>query len=353
MDVNSWLEEILPKYDRLTDSVTSIARSLLEENNIEYLSITGRTKEKKNINEKITRKGYNNPQKQLTDISGIRIILFIESDTIKVSNIIKSSFSIDDENSINKDESLSSNEVGYRSVHYVCDLGPQRENLPEFAGLKGLKFEFQIRTVLQHAWAELAHDRSYKFRSALPKEIQRRLYLHAGLLEIADKGFSEIANEIDLYSKKISEQYESGNLDIEINSISLTEFAESWAKENKYPLKQMSQSTNFTELIRELRGFAINKIGDIRDIIPHKYAEEANKLQIKSNIFGLIRDWMIIKDIDKLKKEIKTNWVISDPDFEFPEQELYKKLSSPENYKKIIEYALREHVSDDEDEGDS
>jgi putative GTP pyrophosphokinase len=348
MDLNTWLDEYLPKHDRLTGSVVSITRSLLEENGIDYLSVTGRTKDRKGIHEKIQRKGYRDPATELTDISGIRIILFIESDIKRVSEIVSSAFGVDWKNSSNKDESLSSNEVGYRSVHYVCDLGIQREKLPEFIGLKGLKFEFQIRTVLQHAWAELAHDRSYKFRSALPKEIQRQLYLHAGLLEIADKGFSEIARDIDLYSQRILAQYQSGDLDVEINSISISEFIETWAKENGYLLEPVSDSVHFSELVRELNGFNILKISEIRDIIPNGYAEEAKKLQLSTNIFGLVRDWMIIKDITKLKEEIIVKWTLYDPDTDFRELTLYERLSSAENYERIMEYAKMENDYGDE-----
>lgn len=46
---------------------------------------------------------------------------------------------------------MSVDQTGYRSVHFVCDIGSARAALPEFNGLSGLKFEIQIRTVLQHA----------------------------------------------------------------------------------------------------------------------------------------------------------------------------------------------------------
>ena len=82
--------------------------------------------------------------------------------------MITGSFNIDEKNSLDKKILLASDQIGYRSVHFVCDLGAQRSGLPEFKDLGGLKFEIQVRTVLQHAWAELAHDRNYKFSGTLP-----------------------------------------------------------------------------------------------------------------------------------------------------------------------------------------
>ena len=46
--------------------------------------------------------------------------------------------------------------------------------LPEMKLFSGIPFEIQVRTILQHAWAEFAHDRNYKFRGVLPDVIARR-----------------------------------------------------------------------------------------------------------------------------------------------------------------------------------
>lgn len=37
---------------------------------------------------------------------------------------------------------------------------------------EGLYCEVQIRSLLQHAWAEIEHDRNYKFSGILPKELR-------------------------------------------------------------------------------------------------------------------------------------------------------------------------------------
>lgn len=56
----------------------------------------------------------------------------------------------------------------------------------------------QVRTVLQHAWAEFEHDVRYKgsIPAAHVTELDRRFTLAAGLLELADREFSEIRNRL-------------------------------------------------------------------------------------------------------------------------------------------------------------
>ena len=51
-----------------------------------------------------------------------------------------------------------------------------------------------MRTILQHAWAEIEHDIQYKSTRAIPTEIRRRFLALAGMLEIADKEFQDIQN---------------------------------------------------------------------------------------------------------------------------------------------------------------
>jgi ppGpp synthetase/RelA/SpoT-type nucleotidyltranferase len=78
--------------------------------------------------------------------------------------------------------------------------------------------------VLQHACAEIEHDRNYKFSGVLPTLLQRRLYSLAGLLEIVDREFVALASEVDRYSEEVAQKTKSGDLDIEVNTTSLMQF---------------------------------------------------------------------------------------------------------------------------------
>jgi ppGpp synthetase/RelA/SpoT-type nucleotidyltranferase len=308
--VESWLDEALVRHVRLTDAVISITKSILHQNAIDYLAVSGRTKDRKSTLEKIKRKGYTNPAGQITDLSGIRIILYFESDVQKVAAIISNAFSVDEANSSNKDDGLSPDQIGYRSVHYVCDLGHHRVQVQEYKGLEDLKFEFQIRTVLQHAWAELSHDRKYKFSGKLPREIERKLYLYAGLLEIADRGFDELAKAIDDYSIESQKSTSAGNLDIEINTLTLTPYMAQWAAKNNFHLEQLD-NPDYVELIRELSQFGIKTLADLDAIIPPNYVEVARQNKFSTTILGAVRDWMLIKDWRRFVRDVEFSWVLS------------------------------------------
>lgn len=308
---DSWIDEVLPRHARLTPVVASLIESLLINSKISYLTVSDRTKDRKKIIEKIERKGYKDPAKQLTDLSGIRIVVYFESDVKKVCSLIQNSFRVDEANSRNRDEILSVNETGYRSTHYVCDVGVARATLPEFDGMSDLKFEFQVRTILQHAWAELAHDRNYKLSSSLPRDMERQLYLYAGMLEIADKGFDELSSRIDKYAEKLSNQSDDRLMKANLDSVSLITFVNRWAKINDFELQ--SASTKETpDLIKELAALNITTAGQLNSIVPQDYAERSKLCGYTTNIYGLLRDWMLIHDWRGLLSSTKIGWVLGD-----------------------------------------
>lgn len=308
-----WVDKTLPKQQRLTESVVTTLENLLNSNDIEYLAVSGRTKTKEGALEKIDRKSYKDPANQLTDLSGVRVILYFEDDVSKVSKLIESAFNIDQQNSLNQDEKLSVDQIGYRSVHYVCDLGQQRVELPEFTALSGLKFEVQVRTILQHAWAELAHDRNYKFKGKLPPEIERSLFLYAGMLEIADKGFNELSTEIDEYVQSTHEKAKSGDYKFELDSLSLPEFIENWAERNEIILEKANKKLEYDELLSELTLCGISTADELEAIIPKDYADVCKKRGLFSTTFGYVRDWLLIHDWRHFKDSVDIDWVLTKP----------------------------------------
>jgi putative GTP pyrophosphokinase len=315
-DIEIWLNAVLPKHERLTTAVKAITENLLTAEKIEFLAVTGRTKSKDGAVEKIQRKGYKSPDTQLTDLSGVRIIVYLESDLDKVCSVITKAFNVHKEHSLDKQTQLPTNQTGYRSVHFVCDLTEQRAALPEFAGLKGLRFEFQVRTVLQHAWAELAHDRNYKFAGKLPKDIERNLYLYAGLLEIADKGFSEISSSIDSYLTSVQNKSAAGDFSSEVDSLSLVQYVENWAANNEVSITSSGDKSGFGELVQELHQFGVSTLDDLRKIVPKDYEKKIRKSG-SINIYGIVRDWMLITDWRKYRNQVSYDWGLG-PDDLYP-----------------------------------
>jgi len=178
-------------------------------------------------------------------------------------------------------------------------LKSDRLKLPEYKIFEEKLFEIQIRTILQHAWAEIEHDRNYKFSGKLPDGITRRFKLLAGSLEMSDREFNNIAKEIDSISKQVEEGTKTGKLDIEINSTSLKQYLET--KFEKLWKGGFIQDFNFgSNLLTELERFGIKTLEELDSIIPNKYVDELLKDDIQVVPAGsVIRSLLIVNDSNK------------------------------------------------------
>jgi len=181
-----------PIYQQAVYKFKFLLEELLKNNNIEYHIVEGRAKELKSFKEKIKRKSYTNPFDEMTDFVGIRIILYYINDLNKVAEILKKEFVLDQDNSVSKKDLLKPNEFGYTSDHYILSLDYERKKLLEWKLFRKIKFEVQVRTVLQHAWASISHMIDYKNESQDNPEFTRRLYRLAGLFELADEEFLKL-----------------------------------------------------------------------------------------------------------------------------------------------------------------
>ena len=214
------------KYERFAREVEHQLRCILEEEGIVCNAITSRVKERDSLTQKIDVKSDKYKSlSEVTDIAGIRIITYYDSDVERAAKIVEREFCVDKENSINKREALGPEKFGYCSVHYVVSMNEDRLKLPENRGYAGIKCEIQIRTVLQHAWAEIEHDLGYKSEIDIPKDIRRSFSRLAGLLEVADKEFQEIRDFLETYREKveaeISEKSDYGTPDCELDAVVL------------------------------------------------------------------------------------------------------------------------------------
>ena len=84
------------------------------------------------------------------------------------------------------------------------------ENMPE---MNTLRFELQIRSLLQHVWANMYHDIGYKSDVEIPIEYQRNMSRLAGMLELADEQFNRIRKDINNYRRNVQSMVTSGNFD--------------------------------------------------------------------------------------------------------------------------------------------
>jgi putative GTP pyrophosphokinase len=189
-------------------------------------SVTYRLKERASLAAKLARPDRNYRELWgVTDLLGLRVITYFEDDVDRIGRMLERRLPIRFEHSKDRRAQSDDRAFGYRSLHYVCgfprelfcaDVADARHALPDQA-----RFEVQVRTVLEHAWAEIEHDLGYKGREAIPSASRRRLHRLAGLLELADQEFVAVRRELEGYAKSLPSRIESEDAAVPLDLLSL------------------------------------------------------------------------------------------------------------------------------------
>jgi putative GTP pyrophosphokinase len=222
-------EEQRSLYVDFTDKLKVLIESLLNNSEIKFQVIEHRTKDVSSFREKISRenKSYSDPLREITDLSGLRVIVYYLEDVERACKVIEQELCVDSDASGDKLQLLKPNEFGYRSIHYIASLSDSRKDLLEWHRFQGLTAEIQIRTVLQHAWAAISHALQYKVKEDVPSTLQRKLSRLSGLLELSDEEFSALKEEQQQFARDVSNDIGLGKTALEINAISLKAYFQS------------------------------------------------------------------------------------------------------------------------------
>ena len=226
------IEAILREYDcQIKDnqsyliSMHTLIERLLEESGIQVHVVTHRLKTRKSLEKKIQADNVKiEKYEDITDINGIRVITLFADDVDKISELVEKEFQIDTEHSIDKRKQIEPDRFGYLSMHYILNLDATRLKHKEYSKFSGFKAELQIRSILQHAWAEIEHDLGYKSEDGLPREERRTFSMLAGILELSDKQFINLRESLKSHKENVEESVKRNELDIPIDEASLLAF---------------------------------------------------------------------------------------------------------------------------------
>jgi len=300
-----WYDSIQDKYQKFMEYVIVLIKDNFKSNKIIIHNINGRIKSKDSFINKALKDKYKDPIDDIKDIIGLRIISYIENEIYGISEKLSLIFDIVEEHSIDKSEELGINKIGYRSLHKIIKL---KDNDPNFKEYEGICIEVQIRSILEHTWAEIEHDKNYKFNGELPSKLKRQLNLISGALELIDKNINATVEEIDQYVKNTSrlineKQYKN----IDISTISLTNFlSEKFKKSISNGLTADYGNTKHRDkfAVSELNKFGISTIEELDKIIPEDIEEKIADHLVKSNFFGLLTILMLINNYQKYFNEV-------------------------------------------------
>ena len=215
----------------------------------------------------------------LHDLLGLRVITHLATEVDAVVAVLRREFDVDNDRSVDKFEDLNSDEFGYRSFHLIVRLKDDRVALSDWRNFDGIYFEIQVRSILQHAWAEIEHDLGYKSSIDVPQEIHRRFARLAGILELADDEFDRLTGDATSHARKTDSAVKRGlNVPVDRDSIrSLVTSTSSThaldvqiASEMDWVLSKNPTAEYATLRAKELREAGLETIGDInREMLRH------------------------------------------------------------------------------------
>lgn len=178
-------------------------RELLYDAGLAFDNVTARVKQWRSLRAKAVKRGpdgeflYPDPWADLHDLVGVRVTTYHSTEIPGILEVLGDAFDV--LRQIDKgQETRIAGRLGYGSHHLILRVpeDPAEEVPPGLEAYRGLMFEIQVRTVLQHAWAEFEHDIRYKSTTVDPR-IDRAFALAAGLIELADQQFDQIAAIVD------------------------------------------------------------------------------------------------------------------------------------------------------------
>jgi ppGpp synthetase/RelA/SpoT-type nucleotidyltranferase len=199
--VNAYLK-VFPYWSDVAAATGRIIEQALKSRDIRVHSVQFRPKDPVSFGRKAAKPSdtdplnpkYPNPLTEINDLSETRIITFFPRTIDEIDAMLHQEFEIL-ERSDKTEDLLEDERFGYQSVHYLVRLTRARAELAEYQRFARAITEVQVRTILQHAWAEIEHDIQYKSSAAIPRDIRRRFMALAGMLELADREFQAIQDQ--------------------------------------------------------------------------------------------------------------------------------------------------------------
>lgn len=170
-------------------------------------TVSARAKGLTSLRGKLRRKRYSHPAKQVTDLIGVRVITYYRDDVDPIVAELRKNLEIDDKRSADKRTTLDLHSFGYRSVHLIGRLKSGTALNAQHRFLMERWFEIQVRSILEHTWAEIEHEIVYKSGVVQPDSVSRRFAALAGALELLDGEFLALRGEQEALIEEYASSY--------------------------------------------------------------------------------------------------------------------------------------------------
>jgi len=169
VNLNDYETKYFPIYEAFAETVRFILKKaiLAADNLPRPQSIQYRAKGVESLRRRLAEAGKLDTgtlELDRRDLAGARLIFYTNNDVDRflASPLIHDNFEIEEDSTKIHHPTQENQDARYRAVHYTIRLRGERLSLPEYAKFAGLRCEIQVQTILEHAWAETAHDILYK-----------------------------------------------------------------------------------------------------------------------------------------------------------------------------------------------
>lgn len=251
-------QESLPSYERVLEEILFILNNNLEKSDVQIHNVTSRVKKFESFYDKILRKEVEvYPFEVIEDIAGIKVVCLYRSDLEKIGKIIENNFTV-----LKADTSRTRGEIsfGYMANHYIVRLAKDCKG-PRYNGIKNLKCEIQVKTILMDAWASVSHHLDYKQEIDIPEAFRADFNALSGLFYVADGHFEIFKGNVERSLRELQETVQKGTFDLsqEINLDSLQAYLKL-----KFPNYRKAISTQtVSNLVSDLLNSGYEKIDAI------------------------------------------------------------------------------------------
>ena len=321
-------------YEGCLDYVENTVESIIKSQSINVHEIIGRVKTVESLEGKVKRKNYSNLA-EITDLCGLRIITYFSDDVDRIAELISQEFEIDVENTIDKRKSEDPTKFGYVSLHYVVSLKEKNSSSILYRRFENIKLEIQIRTVMQHAWAEIEHDLGYKSKEDIPNQYRRQFSRLAGLIELADDNFLQLKNNINNYEQEIREKLPTSKKELPIDSSTLM----TYVKEDQNYIELLNtikslymdidinidiDSSSLSTVVQRVKKLGLKTIGEIdelleryKDIFLRIWAIEMNIMHYTgiSSLTPLLYITNVLESVNRIDISDEEFMKVSDDEF--------------------------------------
>ena len=213
VDFGDWLDDVEPALKAWGSFVVAKLTELValeighEQINCFFkVKPQSRVKDKQSALDKQKIKQYADPKEQMTDLVGARFVVLLKFDleVVEKALIEYPGWTRSKDRDPLGEQKDRPKHFDYQSVHYIVRTADDIE-IDGIQVPAGMPCEVQIRTLLQHAYAELVHDKFYKGVGYVPPSANRLVARSMALMESTDDMFVQAVRELNAVNKSRDE----------------------------------------------------------------------------------------------------------------------------------------------------